>query len=228
MKKLLFLLVIINPMFLIAQENFDNEVWSDSIVKNQKTYWKNGNIKTQNMKTMNKEIRRVQYYDSGNIFLEVLVKQNYINDTITTLDPVTGKSYKTAPHTGRYNVTQGYVDTPYGYYREFFDNGEMMKEGQLLEDTKIGEWKTYYENGKIATIENYDDRGLKVGKYLEFYENGLSKIEGYYSIVYDTLRAVDPNTGQIIVIVVTDSKEDGTWIYYDSLGVMVDSKKIEK
>lgn len=42
-----------------------------------------------------------------------------------------------------------------------------------------GEFKIYYENGKISTIGNYHDFKLE-GNYISFYENGSIASDGFY------------------------------------------------
>lgn len=65
-----------------------------------------------------------------------------------------------------------------------------------------GEFKIYYENGKISTIGNYYDFKLE-GSYVSFYENGVIASDGFYK----------------------NGLLDGEWKFYSKNGSL---EKIEK
>ncbi|AVQ29349.1 MULTISPECIES: toxin-antitoxin system YwqK family antitoxin [Fusobacterium] len=56
---------------------------------------------------------------------------------------------------------------------------EKIKLKNMHELSGKGEFKIYYENGKISTIGNYHDFKLE-GNYISFYENGSIASDGFY------------------------------------------------
>lgn len=63
-------------------------------------------------------------------------------------------------------------DNPDGTYQEFYDSGELKKEGHYKNNKRVGEWKQYYKNGQVSKAYSYND-----GKYndasISYYENGI-------------------------------------------------------
>ena len=66
-----------------------------------------------------------------------------------------------------------------GIYKEYYDNGKILKESYFSNDKKNGLEKIYYENGKISSIKNYKD-GKANGEYIEYYIDGELKLKGSY------------------------------------------------
>lgn len=79
---------------------------------------------------------------------------------------------------------------------------EKIKLENLYNLNKKGEFKIYYENGKISTIGNYNDFKLN-GSYVSFYENGAVASDGFYK----------------------NGLLDGEWKFYSKNGSL---EKIEK
>ena len=55
-----------------------------------------------------------------------------------------------------------------------------MSIGKYDNDEKIGEWKWYYENGKLKTIGNYDEEGGEIGEWKRYYKNGQLRVYTLY------------------------------------------------
>ena len=115
------------------------------------------------------------------------------------------------------------TDVNYKYYRiikdyylekesykilDYYKNGVLQMEGMSKtrdDNSKIGEYNWYYENGNKKSTSNYKD-GEVFGKELEWYENGNKKLEGEYTDEdfetgrsYKTNQYWNPNNQQIII-----------------------------
>jgi antitoxin component YwqK of YwqJK toxin-antitoxin module len=65
-----------------------------------------------------------------------------------------------------------------GYAKIFFENGNTAEEGYWDVDKWTGKYITYYSNGKLSYLWNYDQNGKRHGYQKYFYPNGIIKIEG--------------------------------------------------
>ncbi|WP_405573612.1 energy transducer TonB [Winogradskyella sp. Asnod2-B02-A] len=63
-------------------------------------------------------------------------------------------------------------DKPDGPHKEFYDSGELKKEGQYKNNKRIGEWKRYYKNGQVSRIYSYND-GKFNKEEISYFENGI-------------------------------------------------------
>lgn len=139
---------------------------------------------------------------------------------------------------------------PHGYWIERYQNGNLKEQGQYFCNRKIGNWITYFDNGRIKKIENYKRTYLKMftrlgmpwdtlktnflldGPYLEYYPNGQLKIEGKFEIVeelatMDTIYTFDVETYESIPNIVKGefwiprSKRLGIWNVYSEKGELI-------
>jgi hypothetical protein len=58
-------------------------------------------------------------------------------------------------------------------------SNQLAEQGQFNKGLKIGLWKTWYINGKLQTIENWD-KGFRTGNYIRYDENGILLEKGNY------------------------------------------------
>lgn len=118
---------------------------------------------------------------------------------------------------------------------------------------KTGTWTYYYENGQLRKVETYATPYLESfvkleveklrhfmtlsGPYLEYYENGQIKVDGYYTIMeayseVDTIYHVDLETYELIPEVVfgefwiPKSVPTGIWHTYAKDGTLLEEKRI--
>jgi antitoxin component YwqK of YwqJK toxin-antitoxin module len=82
-----------------------------------------------------------------------------------------------------------------GYYVKM-KNHKILYEGLYLNNSCVGIWKYYFENGNIQEICEYkaDEFGKSnySGRFSEFYETGILKTEGYYKYPEnDTVECVE-------------------------------------
>ncbi len=94
---------------------------------------------------------------------------------------------------------------------------------------RIGEWKTFYPDGKLESIGNYDD-GNPIGEFIEYYPDGrLKKVTNYGDNYYTDSYYYPPNSttqvverpwgGKIFHIVGYDD-----CVQFDHLEVYVESR----
>lgn len=102
----------------------------------------------------------------------------------------------------------------------YYSNGVKSAEGVINKEGRDGEWKFYYVNGALKSVQNYKD-GTAVGDYEQFFPDGNLEIkyafndegmsEGYYRNYYrngDLFRQ-----GYL-----KDSERDGPWESYHRNG----------
>lgn len=69
------------------------------------------------------------------------------------------------------NLAQSKPDGP---YKDYFDSGELMLEGQYKNKKKVGEWKRYFKSGQVYLIYSYTD-GKKDIPETSFFKDGSVK-----------------------------------------------------
>tara|TARA_B110000003_G_C16571540_1_gene504482 strand:+ start:626 stop:1240 length:615 start_codon:yes stop_codon:yes gene_type:complete len=83
-------------------------------------------------------------------------------------------------------------------YIKYYDNNNIKVEGNLdSEGKQDGEWKFYYENGKVSDI-NIFKNGVANGLTVNYYKNGTIHLKGNLK----------------------NGKEDGEWKFYYASGVL--------
>ncbi|NNC84384.1 MAG: toxin-antitoxin system YwqK family antitoxin [Flavobacteriales bacterium] len=94
-------------------------------------------------------------------------------DGVFTLDdePYTGEAYFIKKD-GTPMAMRSYVNgVKQGLWRTWHPNGNMFKEGTVIDEKEHGEYKEYYENG-ILRYQYHYDMGKKTGRWLGWYEDG--------------------------------------------------------
>lgn len=64
-----------------------------------------------------------------------------------------------------------------GYYKSFYEDGQLEVEANYIDNELSGKWKFYNESGNLEWIVSYED-GYRHGIYQQFYKNGKLKVEG--------------------------------------------------
>ena len=64
-------------------------------------------------------------------------------------------------------------------FKSFYNNGQIEKTGELINDQKQGLWTHYYENGLKRLQANFKNDKYD-GVWIEWYENGQIAEEGEY------------------------------------------------
>jgi len=63
----------------------------------------------------------------------------------------------------------------HGQQRFFYENGELLRTENWTNGVQTGEFKMFYIQGNVQTIETYDKKGLKEGKFEEYFPNQSPK-----------------------------------------------------
>jgi len=81
------------------------------------------------------------------------------------------------------------------YEKEYYEDGNILKEGPLVNNQRNGKWKIYYRDGQIRNIVNYDN-GVLNDTIIGYNENGTVKFRGIFK----------------------EGQKSGTWLIYDENG----------
>ena len=124
-----------------------------------------------------------------------------------------------------------------GYWKSYFETGEIKEIGKISCNQKIGEWLYFYKNGRIQKYENYlrlditdyPDAGFLAGDYIEYHENGIPKQIGNYKLieVFKSYPIVDIDTYEIIDKCCSwqiESVKYGIWRKYDTQGIEIENQ----
>ena len=82
--------------------------------------------------------------------------------------------------------------------KEYYEDGTLKMEGEMVDGHREGEWKCYFPDGKPQSIGYFKD-GLRTGKSTVYRETGQLYMEGYYN----------------------EGKSCGHWTYYDEQGYVI-------
>lgn len=88
-----------------------------------------------------------------------------------------------------------------GYEKEYYEDGNLLKEGPIVNNKRHGYWKTYYRSGKIWS-ESMFYEGTLDDTIKGYYTNGNLKYRGIY------------NNGQ----------KTGVWLFFDENGKLTENK----
>jgi len=74
---------------------------------------------------------------------------------------------------------KGDKETPV-YQKEFFENGQVSKEGSMVNGKRTGAWKSYYKTGEIWSKGFYKN-GLNDSTTIAYYQNGEVRYKGQFT-----------------------------------------------
>jgi antitoxin component YwqK of YwqJK toxin-antitoxin module len=78
----------------------------------------------------------------------------------------------------------------------YYENGQIQMKGPVNDEgQRHGNWKSWYDDGKVWTEGRFDN-GKRTGKGVIYYTNGQKRCEGMYE----------------------DDKAVGEWVFWDDLG----------
>lgn len=95
-------------------------------------------------------------------------------------------------------------DTTKKIQKQYWENGNVYIEGELIKEKRNGLWKAWYDNGHLWSIGNYVN-GEKEGLEETYYPNGNVR----YSIIYK------------------NGKEEGMARYYSNKGELIIERVFE-
>lgn len=95
------------------------------------------------------------------------------------------EKYKSAPLEEKYHTVPEGVGGQFsgknktGVWTHYYDNGQVMCEGNFIADKKHGKFTTYYETGEKMNEEVYEN-GVKTGTWIYWQKNGDIEKEELY------------------------------------------------
>lgn len=87
------------------------------------------------------------------------------------------------------------------YEKEYYEDGNLLKEGPIVANKRHGDWKTYYRSGKIWSELTYYE-GMPDDTITSYYTNGNLKYQGIYS----------------------NGQKTGVWLFFDEEGNLKENK----
>ncbi|MCG9880058.1 MAG: toxin-antitoxin system YwqK family antitoxin, partial [Bacteroidia bacterium] len=109
----------------------------------------------------------------------------------------------------------------------FHPNGLIKDSIFFVNDTLNGKYVSYTDEGKLYSIR-YFEKGKRVGWGQDWYYKtdgkGIMREEQYKNGIRDGLARYYHKNGNLhLLAYFKDGKEDSTWMYYDSLGVLTNT-----
>ena len=97
-------------------------------------------------------------------------------------------------------------DVQDGPIRSWFENGQTKMVGNLVQDTRVGQFTWWHRNGTKQLIGQYDKFGSKTGRWRWWHENGIKSIDGTY----------------------TNGQARGTWRWWNDQGKLINEEDFDK
>ena len=88
------------------------------------------------------------------------------------------------------------------YEKEYYEDGNLLKEGPLKDDKRDGMWKSYYRDGGTLWSEGEFTDGMREGITKSYHPNGQVRYAGSF----------------------TNGKKFGEWRFYDENGELLEIK----
>lgn len=140
----------------------------------QKLYFSNGALKGE-YDYVNDVFTGYEYayYSGGQLKFKVQIKDAKYDGELTHYYPNGSKK----------EVLSYSKDNKEGKYVEYFPNpkDKIKSEGMYTENFPTGEWKYYYENGKISNQGSFGKKGLKDGVWKTYTPDGVLYSDDTYS-----------------------------------------------
>ena len=106
---------------------------------------------------------------------------------------------------GNPQIVKGFKETDgiktYVYQKEYYEDGNLLKEGPLKEDKRHGIWKSYHRDGSLWSEGEFVD-GKMEGNTTSYHPNGQVRYNGSFK----------------------DGIKSGEWRFYDEDGELLEIK----
>ncbi len=101
-----------------------------------------------------------------------------------------------------------------GFWKEYYDDGNLRAEGTYDKDKKSGKWKFFHRSGVMEQEGSYKN-GLPEGEWRWYYASGdLMREESYFNGLPDGITTEYDEEGNIITRgEYIEGKESGEWYY---------------
>lgn len=213
-----------NWPFVIQEYGLKNQLWQDSMTKNQILKWKNGNVKVEYIDLYDSLKIRRDYFENGMLKMEATVYQVFKSVNITTYDEFDDESIRD---------TSGYLDVLHGKYKEYQEEWSVkcgptiITSGQFTHGFATGNWERRGSANSLI-VANFSKNGFLKGEFFEYYfdrENPKSKIK--WKGQFDVFNLeVDQNVAIKDYIDMDYSKSHhrvGIWKHYNEEGVLIET-----
>lgn len=120
------------------------------------------------------------------------------NNTVKNDEVVISKYINEQPQIIRKYEVKDSVRT-YVYEMEYYENGNLLKEGALKNNKRNGTWKSYYKDGTLWSEGEFID-GIMEGNTKSYHQNGQIRYTGSFE----------------------DGKKSGEWRFYDENGELLE------
>jgi antitoxin component YwqK of YwqJK toxin-antitoxin module len=196
------------------------EIIADGIIDKKELLW-HGEVKIKNSK-----LESFHHYSYGNLIgLSSYYSDNYLTDlrwSNDTLNEISILLYQNRNEFGLFNLSTRNKQSDFnGQYIDFYSNGVVKEQGLFLNGAKVGEWSSYYLNGKLCSrgnfVNDFVDKSLeKPYKFLN--KDGINVFD-----IYPKLKIVDFEN-----ITCRFYLKDGVWNYFDENGNLSSVEKYKK
>lgn len=193
------------------------------------SYFENGNINTKGSFIKGKKTGEwISFYESGNkndvVNFDLDGKENGIYEQFTEDGRKLADYVYTKGEISEYRfydkngevLSEGKRKAGDFYYKSFYENGNIDKEGKFGKKDKNGLWKSYDINGSLVSEEQYLN-GVNVDTFKRYFRSGELEtiykfnkeggIDGYYA---DYFR----NGNLYCQGYFNNGESDGPWVYY--------------
>ena len=108
----------------------------------------------------------------------------------------------------RYTLLEGKFD---GKYTAYYENGKLRGEGFYKKNIMVGEWRYYYSNGNLQSIQRFEDNKLT---YIDAWDvNSFQVIKNGTG----TMLMYSESGKKMSSITYKNYKPDGTWfVWYEN------------
>ena len=121
-----------------------------------------------------------------------------------------------------------------GLYREFRENGGLIREGFYKNNKKVGVWKNYHKNGKIYKVYSYSDDGKLTGLEKQYSEVGVLTRETNLNEQGDLVRKLYSDSSNVFAKYIVVRSTSGDWFmkqgaykeYYENSSLKVTCKYV--
>jgi len=160
---------------------------------------------------------KTEYYPNGVIKKQGSFKNDIPEGVMREYSPE-GKIINSKIYSNGIVIAEGIVDEKglyQGYWKEFYESGNIKSEGEYFNGKRKGNWKFYYEDGSIEQIGSYNYKGNKDGSWKWYYQSGkIKREENFKDGLEDGLfKEYDENGKVIVQGEYVDGYEEGFWFY---------------
>lgn len=194
------------------------KIYSESgTLINERSY-REGKIIEEGIQMKVEAIELISYYDDGvtvkrkGIYLDSIpVGRHYFYNTRGKPEKAiryNDKGIRTAE--GSFDENENRV----GEWKNYYETGELMSQGQFVNDRQNGEWKFYFQNGKPEQVGNFNG-GVAEGEWKWYFPSGNLLREEMYargrpggmSVQYSDSAATVIAKGEYV-----EGEREGFWI----------------